>query len=237
MPNFALFFAVVCLSFMCAAAPRAPLDRARPPSYTTYEYTTLASKVSETLSQSKCTYFIQKQPAYNVSYTRDVIFTPASYSLPPHVPSFVHFSSHVCSLTRFRMTRFHRGCLHSPPLPPHIGHLHPHHPRCHVPSSLCPARFQPAPRLPSLSPFLMHTTSAIVARSGFLVKPCGYIALRASCKVDDDAFSIARQAALEHQECFTASCELPKYDRVFVVTQYDDTQIGQVPHHPHINNN
>ena len=228
MHTLVLFFVVIYLFLVCVAAPPVPLDRVRPPSYTTYEYTAFASKVSETLSQSKCTYLIQKQPTYNVSHTRDVIFTPANYSPPPLVSSFVHFSSRMCTLTRFRMTRFRRGCLHDPPLPRHIGHLHPHHPRCHVPSSLCPARFQAAPRLPSLAPFLLHTAAAIVSRSGFLIKPCGYIALRASCKVDDDAFAIARKDALENQQCFTSSCELPKYDRVFVATQYDDTQIGQV---------
>lgn len=227
MCTFVLVF-VACHLLMRAVAPPVSLDRVRVPSYSTYEYTTLASKVSETLSQSKCTYFIQKHPAYNVSCTRDVIFSPASYSPLPHVSSFVDFSSHMCSLTRFRMTRFRRGCLHDPPLPPHIGHLHPYHVRCNVPSSLCPARFQPAPRIPSLTPFLLHTTAAIVARSGFLIKPCGYIALRASCKVDDDAFAIARVAALENQRCFTSDCELPKYDHVFVATQFDDTQIGQV---------
>ena len=125
--------------------------------------------------------------------------------------------------------------------------LHPEHVRCDCKqaSIQCVAASQHLLQLPdelrSLHsyPFMMTAKNAIVSRSGFLALPCGPLGLFASC--ESVKYGVPSSTALidSIQACRNANsvyengaigdekCPFPIHDRVFVMTQYDDTQIGQ----------
>ena len=89
-------------------------------------------------------------------------------------------------------------------------------------------------------PFLITARRAVVSRGGQMALPCGYVGLLASCEawgwgLMNVTASIPRAAP---QLCRDSddtgggptrenNCPFPMHDRVFVVTSYDDTQIGQ----------
>lgn len=70
---------------------------------------------------------------------------------------------------------------------------------------------------------------------GFLSLNCGPVGLFAGCEAVGRGVPYAASAVHSLQYCdgsslpnqSTARCPFPKYDRVFVMAQYDDTQIGQ----------
>jgi hypothetical protein len=123
--------------------------------------------------------------------------------------------------------------------------LHPEHVRCSIKkaSSQCVAASTHPLQLPnefrSLNsyPFMINVKRAIVSRSGFLALPCGPLGLFSSCEAVK--YGIPSSSALLNsvQQCRNSetsasahgedNCPYPSYDKVFVMTQYDDTQIGQ----------
>ena len=121
--------------------------------------------------------------------------------------------------------------------------LHPTHVRCDnkASSSVCAAAGQHkvpvALELRRLHqyPFLITAKNVLVARSGVLLPPCGPVALLASCEAVMWGVKRAREVANYSQICRDAhtgggdvsTCPFPVHDRVFVMTQYDDGQIGQ----------
>ena len=91
-------------------------------------------------------------------------------------------------------------------------------------------------------PFIVQAKDTVVSRSGMLSLPCGPFGLFASCEAVNWGVPVAAGKAsrddkvLEQvpvlsivQQCRRdlSSCPVPVYERVFVMTQYDDTQIGQ----------
>lgn len=78
-------------------------------------------------------------------------------------------------------------------------------------------------------PFLVTAKNVIVGRGGMFAMPCGPFGLFSSCEAVKWGIPIAN-ATVEHVEhCRdpTAECPYPRAERIFVMTQYDDTQIGQ----------
>ena len=123
--------------------------------------------------------------------------------------------------------------------------LHPEHVRCNVKqsSSQCveasKGPFQVSNELRSLHsyPFMVTTKNAIISRSGFLALPCGPFGLFASCEsvkygvpsstALTSSVEACRNSKTVNGEIGDDKCPFLVHDRVFVMTQYDDTQIGQ----------
>lgn len=125
--------------------------------------------------------------------------------------------------------------------------LHPEHIRCDCKqaSVQCVTASQHLLQLPdelrSLHsyPFMMTVKKAIVSRSGFLALPCGPLGLFASCEsikygvpsstalIDSVHGCRNADTANKNGDVGDEKCPFRIYDRVFVMTQYDDTQIGQ----------
>mmetsp|Transcript_4078 Transcript_4078/g.4208 ORF Transcript_4078/g.4208 Transcript_4078/m.4208 type:complete len:524 (-) Transcript_4078:169-1740(-) len=115
--------------------------------------------------------------------------------------------------------------------------LHPDHIRCYakkatsqcVTASTHPLQLPNEFRSLNTYPFLIKVKNAIVSRSGFLTLPCGPLGLFSSCEAVK--YGIPSSTALINNvtECRKdeTKCAFPVYDKVFVMTQYDDTQIGQ----------
>jgi hypothetical protein len=106
------------------------------------------------------------------------------------------------------------------------------------------------------APFLVQAKKVIVSRSGMIALPCGPFGLFASCEafkcglklffllyyfsaaspllfgnclagIPPVREALPHVAACQSQSIQSDSCPYPKHERVFVMTQYDDTQIGQ----------
>ena len=86
-------------------------------------------------------------------------------------------------------------------------------------------------------PFLITAKQAIVSRGGQLSLPCGYVGLFASCEAWGWGLMNVTATIPKHapQLCRDVdngksngenNCPFPMHDRVFIVTSYDDTQIG-----------
>jgi Glycosyltransferase 61 len=123
--------------------------------------------------------------------------------------------------------------------------LHPEHVRCDVKQSLgqCVSASRTPLQVPTVLrslhsyPFMVTTRNAIISRSGFLALPCGPVGLFASCEavkygVPSSTALISyvqgcRDSKIISGEVGGSDCPYLVYDRVFVMTQYDDTQIGQ----------
>jgi hypothetical protein len=121
--------------------------------------------------------------------------------------------------------------------------LHPNHVRCDnkASSSVCVAAGQHKVAVPvelrrlHQYPFLVTAKDVLVARSGVLLPPCGPVALLASCEAVMWSVKRAREVANYSQICRDAhapggdasTCPFPVHNRVFVMAQYDDGQIGQ----------
>jgi hypothetical protein len=119
--------------------------------------------------------------------------------------------------------------------------LHPEHSRCdtHATAAACsagqsaPAKVRKDDRKLNNYPFVIRTNRAIIARSGMLSLPCGPFGLFASCEAVKWGVPYAASYVKDVEKCRqdyekkTGLCPYPMYDQVFVMTQYDDTQIGQ----------
>ena len=80
-------------------------------------------------------------------------------------------------------------------------------------------------------PFKITAHNAVVSKSGMIALPCGPFGLFTSCEAVK--WGVPSTAASVHsaEECRKrdgeSSCPLRKYQKVFIGSQYDDTQIGQ----------
>ena len=123
--------------------------------------------------------------------------------------------------------------------------LHPEHVRCDITEAhnQCIAASEHALPVPDSMrtlnsyPFLVTTKNALISRSGFLALPCGPFGLFASCEAVKYGVPSSNALVSSAQGCRdsnaisgtdgNSSCPFITHDRVFVMTQYDDTQIGQ----------
>ena len=76
-------------------------------------------------------------------------------------------------------------------------------------------------------PFLIHTNDAIISRSGMVGLECGPFGLFASCEAVKWGVPFAVNASKVAKDCTSRGCPYPMHEKIFVLTQYDDTQIGQ----------
>ena len=134
------------------------------------------------------------------------------------------------------------------------GHFHPSHPRCKPFMSVAacnpPGKLLHSPsRLTSFGahPFLLTVTSPVhVSRSGMLFSSCEVFGLLASCKTataglsstlrdredvygEDTTSSLCADSMRTDYSprVMSKNCPHPYHRRLFVSSQYDDTQIGQ----------
>ena len=115
--------------------------------------------------------------------------------------------------------------------------LHPEHIRCEntALNSMCSmggSSMQVVPdhfRELNECPFLVISARAIVGRGGMFGLPCGPFGLFASCEAVKWGVPAANATISSVELCrnHPESCPYPKVERLFVLTQYDDTQIGQ----------
>jgi hypothetical protein len=78
-------------------------------------------------------------------------------------------------------------------------------------------------------PFLVTAQKVIVGRGGMFGMPCGPFGLFASCEAVKWGVPAANLTVehVEHCRDPENECPFPRVGRVFIMTQYDDTQIGQ----------
>ena len=96
-------------------------------------------------------------------------------------------------------------------------------------------------------PFIITAKDVIVAKSGMLALPCGPFGLYSSCEAVNWGLPSARSFISDVKSCRKADegghmsenpdagahalhldgCPHPVYEKIFVMSQYDDTQIGQ----------
>lgn len=120
--------------------------------------------------------------------------------------------------------------------------LHPEHARCDTKpalkackeGSIRPTLLVSPNRSLRRYPFLVKVHRAIVARSGMLSLPCGPFGLFSSCEAVKWGVPIAAELVDDAKICrqegergSDSHCLFRKFNKVFVMSQYDDTQIGQ----------
>ena len=118
--------------------------------------------------------------------------------------------------------------------------LHPDHIRCDIANSISVCYtagkendqtgiVQIDSKYRSLSsyPFFVKTKNAIIAKSGMLVMNCGVFGLLSSCEAVNWGVHTAKKYIPDVITCQTNNCPYPTYQKVFIMSQYDDTQIGQ----------
>jgi hypothetical protein len=163
---------------------------------------------------------------------------------------FFQVTPNLCKSKQFQKIKsgkYKRGCLrpeYDPGsnktifVPPRLSYtLHPDHSRCDnqyavsacLAASKAPTPVRASDRYLHNYPFIIETSNVIVARSGYLALPCGIFGLFASCEGVGWGMPSALAAAPYLESCRSnnGSCPFKHYDKVFVMTQYDDTQIGQ----------
>jgi hypothetical protein len=115
--------------------------------------------------------------------------------------------------------------------------LHPEHIRCDLSDSsnicgvgsagpkLVPNRYREL----NSYPFLVTAKKTIVSRGGMLALPCGPFGLFSSCEAVNWGLAATIAAFKNVSKCSNNNnnCPYKMFQRVFVMTQYDDTQIGQ----------
>jgi hypothetical protein len=118
--------------------------------------------------------------------------------------------------------------------------LHPEHTRCQndVFQSVCDPHSLTSTGLQLVEskfralygfPFVVTAKNAIVGRGGMFALPCGPFGLFSSCEAVKWGVPFAVNEVKNVSVCRSNPklCPYPVYDKVFVLTQYDDTQIGQ----------
>ena len=115
--------------------------------------------------------------------------------------------------------------------------LHPEHVRCdnQIAAGICNKgsngiqMVDTKYRLFNQYPFVIHAQNVIVGRGGMFAMPCGPFGLFSSCEAVKCAVPEAAKTVPFVEQCRDSKqqCPYPRYDKVFVLTQYDDTQIGQ----------
>lgn len=114
--------------------------------------------------------------------------------------------------------------------------LHPEHTRCEntAATGICDSgatgmqvvdnRFREMNKYP----FLVTAEKVIIGRGGMFAMPCGPFGLFSSCEAVKWGVPVANNEVANVTRCREGTdCPYPKLGRVFVMTQYDDTQIGQ----------
>lgn len=78
-------------------------------------------------------------------------------------------------------------------------------------------------------PFLVTAKQVVVGRGGMFAMPCGPFGLFASCEAVKWGVPVANASVENVAHCRDpeAECPHPRAERIFIMTQYDDTQIGQ----------
>lgn len=117
--------------------------------------------------------------------------------------------------------------------------LHPSHVRCDVPTSVAACvQFQSSGlvevdsqfRLLHEFPFTVTARNVIVAKSGMFALPCGPFGLLSSCEAVNWGVRTAAAVVPDVIHCRNKDhdlCPYKIYDKIFLISQYDDTQIGQ----------
>jgi hypothetical protein len=118
--------------------------------------------------------------------------------------------------------------------------FHPDHSRCHnvlaaracSDGSEAPSPVRDLDRRLHNYPFLVEARDAIISRSGMFAKTCGVFGLLAQCEAFNWGVMTARTVEENVKDCLpdqydNGKCPFRRYDKVFILTQYDDTQIGQ----------
>lgn len=164
---------------------------------------------------------------------------------------FIGTTSNLCEsepMTRISGILFSKGCMkmvstnklgeRTKVINRYASTLHPDHVRCSVAkkarrqcvtASTQPLQLPDEYRSLNAYPFLIDVKNVMVSRSGFVALPCGPLGLFSSCEAVKYGIPSSTALINSSRECRNdeTKCPYPIYDRVFVLTQYDDTQIGQ----------
>lgn len=115
--------------------------------------------------------------------------------------------------------------------------LHPEHIRCEntLLTGMCSMGHTGMQVVPDFlrkmheHPFLVTAKKVVVGRGGMFGLPCGPFGLFASCEAVKWGVPVANATVENVERCRdpTEECPYAKVGKVFIMTQYDDTQIGQ----------
>jgi hypothetical protein len=214
--------------------------------YHDYIYTSLNAKMLESLSIGSCSFGPHSDVHVRIIPPTKSLIREYGESAVTNEVIFFRVLPGMCNLTAFKRIEsgsYKRlGCVkrrdgrsvkfeHRPAM------LHPYHNRCNneLASQVCWTSSQ-APLAINIQnielrnyPFLVTVRNAIISRSGQAVLPCGLFGLYSSCEAVSRGANISRPLIRFSASCQNSAAECPfrVVGRVFVMTQYDDTQIGQ----------
>jgi hypothetical protein len=232
-------------------------EKSLSPHYSQYFYSSLKEKLKESSVKSNpCAPLvdIMKQSRvitphnHDKSYWSSIRNTLRYYKVSQSLCDNRQYSSYVSSISPLCQQPIKEGYIGGK------GHFHPSHPRCQPFSAkpACPhnkaALIQSPPVRYSFDayPFIINISALIhISSSGMLYTKCEVVGLFASCKSSSTGLVIALKErdesfanSLQHDKCMssfvrspqrpTASCPYSYHPRVFITSQYDDTQVGQV---------
>jgi hypothetical protein len=220
------------------------------PKLSRYYYHSFQEKLQESISINFCKKTIFEKIHVDLLTPSETV--REHWNKIQNLVSYHGVSKTLCQSPQFLEYRENfRGCFHPPPTQKRftiraISHFHTNHPRCQNSriSSYCSPHGKIFPMKSSnialqQYPFLINTTlPVVVSRSGMLMTKCGILGLYNSCKAHsfglyaamlDGPIGKGNNATL----CYPSNskplhCPFPSVDILFIASQYDDTQIGQV---------
>jgi hypothetical protein len=205
-----------------------------------YYYPTLDIKIKESISNEKCTkshiYSVNEiKPSYEVlSHMKSVMSTNTFYNVSNEICISHEFKTYINEFKGCSVTTINNDMIFK-----RKGHLHSNHPRCslRVAQQAC----QLSSSIKTINkksiifikyPFLLEIKLPFitVSRSGMLdLLQCGAIGLFGSCRSYKslDMLYNDRKKSL-HQCKDKRYCNAVNVNKLFVISQNDDMQIGQV---------
>jgi hypothetical protein len=221
------------------------------PKLSKYYYTSLQNKFQESISINLCNNQQHISPQIQMSLISPSLLVREQWNHIQSLEIYHGASASLCQSQQLKNYLLQFGACFRPPSRPRVlkpiravSHFHTDHPRCHrtVASSHCAPDgkifvIRPNQIAFEQFPFLLNTTIPIItSRSGMLLTLCGVLGLFNSCKAHsyslyatflDGPSSQNRNATL----CYPSPplhCPFPSVKILFIASQNDDTQIGQV---------
>lgn len=227
------------------------------PHYSDYFYGSLVEKLKESsLKSHQCISIIDAKK--NIQVITPNIEDKAYWKRISNTRRFYRVSDSLCKTGQYRSYLSNISPLCPQPFKEDFvggkGHFHPSHPRCQptLAKSACTHNNAKMVQLPPLRysfqayPFIINITSLIhISSSGMLYTDCEVVGLFASCKASSTGLLTTLKErkhafanTMAHDKCMSTLtfntkapsdvCPYAYHPSVFVASQYDDTQIGQV---------
>lgn len=202
--------------------------------YREYYYDSILSKDVESSSLGSCsTYdYIYKEyiPSEKIITLQQKLMTTKNYfQVATSVCNSSHFKNYITNFKGCSTTQSNRKKSMEPRLI-RQSHFHPYHPRCTTSNAASACKLPDTIQLVELrhryfkkQPFVLKFKNTAISKNGFLNLKCGQFSLLGSCNSSREGLQL-----LDSRNCAREKCNIRREKNVFVITQTDDLQIGQV---------